>query len=78
MQSRTSVCPCNYKNWDNEKKNRNYTKYVTLTNDYRFSIERECISFKKIYALKTEVERYNARFKQIVQNGVGFTALMQH
>ena len=34
---------------------------------YRLSIDRDCISFKKIYALRTEVKRYNARFKQTGQ-----------
>ena len=66
-QSKTSVCPCNHKNWNNGKKNRGCTKYVTLPDDYRLSIDRECISFKKIYALRTESERYNARFKQTGQ-----------
>ena len=27
----------------------------------------ECVTFKKIYALRTEAERYNARFKQTGQ-----------
>ena len=66
-QSKSSVCPCNHKNWNNGKKNRGCTKYVTLPDDYRLSIDRECISFKKIYALRTEAERYNARFKQTGQ-----------
>lgn len=35
--------------------------------DYRLSIDRECISFKKIYALRTEAERYNSRFKSTGQ-----------
>ena len=34
---------------------------------YRLSIDRDWISFKKIYALRTEVKRYNARFKQTGQ-----------
>lgn len=66
-QSKTSACPCNHKNWNNGRKNRGCTKYVTLPDDYRLSIDRECISFKKIYALRTEAERYNARFKQTGQ-----------
>jgi len=39
------------------------TKYKAIPNDYRRSIERECLRFKRIYALRTECERYNARFK---------------
>ncbi len=46
---------------------RFHIKYVTLPDDYRLSIDHECISFKKIYALRTEAERYNARFKQTGQ-----------
>ena len=66
-QSKTSACPCNHKNWNNGKKNKGCTKYITVHDDYRLSIDRDCISFKKIYALRTEAERYNSRFKQTGQ-----------
>ena len=66
-QSKTSACPCNHKNWNNGKKNKGCTKYITIPDDYRLSIDRDCISFKKIYALRTEAERYNSRFKQTGQ-----------
>ena len=62
-QSKTGVCPCNHPNWNNGKKNRGCTKYKTLPTDYRLSIDRECFRFKRIYALRTECERYNSRFK---------------
>lgn len=62
-RSKNGICPCNHKCWNNGKKNRGCTKYVTLPDDYRLSIDRDCISFKKIYALRTEAERYNSRFK---------------
>ena len=62
--SKTSCCPCNHKNWNNGKKHRGCTKYVTLPNDYRLSIDRQSIAFKSVYALRTEAERYNSRFKQ--------------
>lgn len=65
--SKNGSCPCNHKCWNNGKKNRGCTKYVTLPDDYRLSIDRECISFKKIYALRTESERYNSRFKSTGQ-----------
>ena len=65
--SKTQECPCNHKNWNNGKKCRGCTKYISLPDDYRLSIDRECISFKKIYALRTEAERYNSRFKQTGQ-----------
>ena len=62
-QSKTSVCPCNHKNWNNGKKNQACTKYKIIPTDYRLSIDRECLRFKRIYALRTERERYNSRFK---------------
>ena len=61
------ACPCAHNNYFNGKKHRGCTKYVTLPDDYRLSIDRTCVSFKKIYALRTEIERYNARFKQTRQ-----------
>ena len=62
--SKTSCCPCNHKNWNNGKKHRGCTKYVTLPDDYRLSIDRQSIAFKSVYALRTEAERYKSRFKQ--------------
>lgn len=61
--SKTGTCPCNHKNWNNGKKNRGCTKYKTIPSDYRLSIDRECLQFKRTYALRTECERYNSRFK---------------
>jgi transposase DDE domain len=58
-----AVCPCDHKCWNNGKKNRGCTKYVTIPDDYRLSIDRTSISFKSIYSLRTECERYNSRFK---------------
>ena len=66
-QSKTSVCPCNHKNWNNGKKNRGCTKYKTVPTDYRLSIDRSCLYFKRTYALRTECERYNSRFKSTGQ-----------
>ena len=62
-QSKTASCPCNHKNWNNGRKNRGCTKYVTIPSDYRLSIDRQCPHFKRTYALRTECERYNSRFK---------------
>ena len=62
-QSKHGVCPCNHKNWNNGKKNRGCTKYRMLPTDYRLSIDRACLYFKRTYALRTECERYNSRFK---------------
>lgn len=66
-QSKSGVCPCNHKNWNNGKKNRGCTKYLTIPDDYRLSIDRECLRFKRTYALRTECERYNSRFKSMGQ-----------
>ncbi len=65
--SKTAYCPCNHKNWNNGKKNRGCTKYVTIPDDYRLSIDRDSIEFKSVYALRTECERYNSRFKSTGQ-----------
>ena len=66
-QSKTGVCPCNHKIWNNGKKNRGCTKYKTVPDDYRLSIDRSCLYFKRTYALRTECERYNSRFKSTGQ-----------
>ena len=66
-QSKTGECPCNHKNWNNGKKNRGCTKYKTIPTDYRLSIDRSCLCFKRTYALRTECERYNSRFKSTGQ-----------
>ena len=58
-----TACPCNHPRYHNGKKNRGCTKYITLPDDYRLSIDRTCIAFKSVYALRTECERYNSRFK---------------
>ena len=62
-QSRNGECPCNHKNWNNGKKNRGCTKYKTIPTDYRLSIDRSCLYFKRTYALRSKCERYNSRFK---------------
>lgn len=65
--SKTSSCPCSHKNWNNGKKYRGCTKYITIPDDYRLSIDRQCSHFKSVYALRTESERYNSRFKSTGQ-----------
>lgn len=62
-----AACPCNHKCWNNGKKNRGCTKYVTIPDDYRLSIDRNSVAFKSVYALRTECERYNSRFKMTGQ-----------
>lgn len=63
-RSKSGCCPCNHKCWNNGKKNRGCTKYITIPDDYRLSIDRQSIAFKSVYSLRTEAERYNSRFKQ--------------
>jgi len=62
-KSKSGICPCSHKNWYNGKKNRGCTKYKTIPSDYRLSIDREGAGFKRTYALRSECERYNSRFK---------------
>ncbi|MEG0598366.1 MAG: transposase [Oscillospiraceae bacterium] len=62
-QSKSGECPCNHKCWNNGRKNRGCTKYKTIPDDYRLSMDRDCLRFKRTYALRTECERYNSRFK---------------
>ena len=40
---------------------------MTIPNDYRLSIQRDTLEFKSVYALRTECERYNSRFKATAQ-----------
>ena len=40
---------------------------MTIPDDYRLSIDRQSVYFKSIYALRTESERYNSRFKSTGQ-----------
>lgn len=60
-------CPCHHKNFYNGKKHRGCTKYITLPDDLRLSIDRESKYFKSTYSLRTECERYNSRFKNTGQ-----------
>ena len=49
------------------EKNCGCTKYKTVPNNYRLFIDRSCLYFKRTYALRTECERYNSRFKSTGQ-----------
>lgn len=59
-------CPCGHKSF-RKGKNTGCTKYITLPDDYRLSIDRDSIDFKSVYSLRTECERYNSRFKSTGQ-----------
>jgi IS5 family transposase len=66
-RSKSGECPCAHTNWNNGKKNRGCTKYVSISDDYRLSIDRHSAHFKSVYTLRTECERYNSRFKSTGQ-----------
>lgn len=65
--SKTADCPCKHKNFYNGKKHRGCTKYITIPDDLRLSIDRDSKYFKSNYSLRTECERYNSRFKSTGQ-----------
>jgi len=58
-----SACPCKHPKFFTGKKSRGCVRKITVPDDYRLSIDRQCVSFKSVYALRTECERYNSRFK---------------
>lgn len=47
----------------NGKKNRGCVKYRIIPTDYRLSIDRTCLSFRRTYALRTECEWNTSRLK---------------
>lgn len=59
--------PCHHKNFYNGKKHRGGTKYITIPDDLRLSIDRNSKYFKNNYSLRTECERYNSHFKNTGQ-----------
>lgn len=65
--SKDADCPCHHKNFYNGKKHRGCTKYITIPDDLRLSVDRDSKHFKSNYSLRTECERYNSRFKNTGQ-----------
>lgn len=65
--SKNADCPCHHKNFYNGKKHRGCTKYITIPDDLRLSIDRNSRHFQSIYRLRTECERYHSRFKSAGQ-----------
>jgi len=61
--SKINACPINHFKWNNGRKLRGCTKYITIPDDYRLSIDRSSKDFKDTYKLRSECERYNSRFK---------------
>lgn len=62
-RSKKKECPVDHKNWNNGKKHRGCSKSITVPEDYRLTIARNTVEYKTIYAMRTECERYNSRFK---------------
>lgn len=58
----TSTCPINHEKFQNDKNHRGCTKYITVPNDLRLSLDRDSKYFKSNYSLRTECERYSSRF----------------
>ena len=65
--SKDADCLCHHKNFYNGKKHRGCTKYITIPDDLRLSVDRDSKYFKSNYSLRTECERYNSRFKNTGQ-----------
>ena len=65
--SQNADCPCHHKNFYNGKKHRGCTKYITIPDDLRLSVDRSSDYFKNNYSLRTECERYNSCFKNTSQ-----------
>lgn len=63
----TGTCPIDHEKFHNGKRNRGCTKYVTIPDDLRLSLDRDSKYFKNTYSLRTECERYNSRFKDTGQ-----------
>ena len=63
----SGTCPIDHVRFHNGKKSRGCTKWVTIPDDLRLSIDRNSRYFKSCYSLRTECERYNSRFKNTGQ-----------
>lgn len=65
------VCEAGLAMWkDGKFSDRGCTKYMTLPDDPRLSIDRESMYFKHSYSLRTECKRYNSRFKLQLQRSL--------
>ena len=67
LSSNKHDCPCNHKSFNKGLKATGCAKTVTIPDDYRLSINRDSKEFKSVYALRSECERYNSRFKSTGQ-----------
>ena len=51
--SKDTLCPCHHKNFYNGKKHRGCTRYLTIPDDLRLSIDRDSKYFESNYSLRT-------------------------
>ncbi|WP_242964356.1 hypothetical protein [Eubacterium sp. An3] len=70
--SENELCPCHHKNFYNGKKHRDCTKYITVPDDLRLSIDRNSQYYKSTYPLRAECKHYNSRFKNTGKNVCGY------
>ena len=71
-QSRTGVCPCNHKNWNNGKKNRGCTRYVTLPSDYRFPLTGSASALNEFMPCAQNANATTPVLKQPARSVSGF------
>ena len=77
--SKDADCPCHHKNFYNGKKHRGCTRYITIPDDLRLSIDRNSrclincmirlvsVAIRLNAAWYSSGERYNSRFKNTGQ-----------
>lgn len=70
-QSKTGVCPCNHKNWNNGKKNRGCVKYRIVPTDYRLSIDRSCSVSREHTPCVQSVSVTIPALRRLDRNGCG-------
>ncbi|MFR1877453.1 MAG: hypothetical protein ACLS22_06445 [Blautia wexlerae] len=69
--SKDTVCPCHHKNFYNGKKHRGCTKYLTIPDDLRLSIDRDSKYFESNYSLAQNVNAIIRVLKILVRSGCG-------
>ena len=64
--SKKHVCPCNNPNFQRKAKHTGCIVWLHVPNaNLRNSLNRDSKLFKSLYSKRTEIERYNSRFKQL-------------
>jgi len=62
--SKSKSCPCSHPNFHKPVKNRGCIKWMCVKSaNLRNCVDRDSPAFKALYAKRTAIERYNARFK---------------